>query len=282
MIDGLVLVADDLAGHDDRLEQVAGAEPAGDAGQVGAGAAALVVEAVAGEARAPRRRACGRGRSRARFRPDSTIGTSSSSVQSLTNGRRARRRPSGRRSPGVASRIGFSSAFSDSLRVATASSLMLLHEPAEAVAALEAGGLEEPGEVRLAELGGPAGLEHAERPGVVDLLLLGRGRLQQGDRLGRGVGGLEVDEQLAQLDVQLAALGRVERVEPGDRALARSSSSGLPKRMKTTSIDAEQVELAGVGRARPSRAGRARRGSGLRAPGRARRRPARGGPGPWR
>ena len=48
--DGAVLVADRLAGQDDRLQQVAGAEPAGDAREVGADAAALVVEAVAGEA----------------------------------------------------------------------------------------------------------------------------------------------------------------------------------------------------------------------------------------
>ena len=48
--DGAVLVADLLAGNDDRLEQVARAEAAADAGQVGADGTPLVVEAVAGEA----------------------------------------------------------------------------------------------------------------------------------------------------------------------------------------------------------------------------------------
>ena len=61
---GLVLVADRLAGQDDRFEQVADAEPAGDAREVGAQPASLVVEAVAGRSTWPRRRAFGRGRSR--------------------------------------------------------------------------------------------------------------------------------------------------------------------------------------------------------------------------
>ena len=57
-----------------------------------------------------------------RFRPVSTIGASSSSVQSLTNGRGGPATAAVARRGG-ASRIGLSSAFSDSLRVATASSL---------------------------------------------------------------------------------------------------------------------------------------------------------------
>ena len=48
--DRLVLVADDLAGLDDRFEQVAHAEAADDAGQIGADRAAFVDEAMAGRA----------------------------------------------------------------------------------------------------------------------------------------------------------------------------------------------------------------------------------------
>ncbi len=68
----LVLVADRLAGHDDRLEQVADAEPAGDAGEVGPEAAALVVVAVAGEALGGGEEQPGRGRSRDPSGPIST------------------------------------------------------------------------------------------------------------------------------------------------------------------------------------------------------------------
>ena len=70
--------------------------------------------------------------------------------------------------------------------------------------------------------------------GVLDLLFLRRRLLQQRDRLGRGVGRLEVDEQLAQLGVQLAALGRDSAGR--SRAISRAAvaSSGRPKRLKTT------------------------------------------------
>ena len=47
--DGLILIADDFARLDDRFEQIARPKPAGDDGEVGAEAAAFVVEAMAGE-----------------------------------------------------------------------------------------------------------------------------------------------------------------------------------------------------------------------------------------
>ena len=70
--------------------------------------------------------------------------------------------------------------------------------------------------------------------GVLDLLLLGRRLLQQGDGLGGGVGGLEVDEHLGQLGVQLAARGRIVRVEPADQPGDGRRRPGRPKRLRTT------------------------------------------------
>ena len=56
MMRGAILVGDDPAGFDDRLDQVLDAEPAGGLGQVGPGRAAVAAEAVADDAARRRER----------------------------------------------------------------------------------------------------------------------------------------------------------------------------------------------------------------------------------
>jgi hypothetical protein len=88
-----------------------------------------------------------------------------------------------------------------------------LQELLEAGAAAVVGGLQEPGEIGGARVLRPAGFQHAERAGVLDLLFLRRRGLDQRDRLGGDGWRLEIDERLAEQPVQLARRGGETRVE---------------------------------------------------------------------
>src|SRR4051794_16220043 len=69
-------------------------------------------------------------------------------------------------------------------------------------------------EIAAALRDGPSCLESAQVEKVMDLLLLGRGRIKKPERFGGGVGGFQIDEELAKLPVQRPACGRIMGVEP--------------------------------------------------------------------
>ncbi len=69
----------------------------------------------------------------------------------------------------------------------------------------------------------------------MDLFFLRGSLLEEGDRLGGGVRSLKIDEQLAELGVQLADSAKDSA--GSNRPISRFAvdSSGRPKRFKTTS-----------------------------------------------
>ena len=77
-------------------------------------------------------------------------------------------------------------------------------------------GLVPPGEVVLAEVGGPAGLDGAEEENVRDLLFLGGGRIKQGDGAGDGLRGIEREQNLAEFAIEVLGLAGVKRIEFGE------------------------------------------------------------------
>ena len=67
--------------------------------------------------------------------------------------------------------------------------------------------------------GGPAGLEHAQRAGELDLLLLCGSFRDQGHGFISHGGGLQIDQSLAQLPVEVEGLGREQRIKLDDELL---------------------------------------------------------------
>ena len=108
------------------------------------------------------------------------------------------------------------------------------HEATETVAASILAGIGDPGEICLPQGRRPARGERPQGLGVVHLLFLGGCLFQECNGLGGGVGSFQINEQPAELGIELAHLRGIVRVEPGDQRAA-VDSSGRPKRLRTTS-----------------------------------------------
>ena len=167
------------------------------------------------------------------LRPPSTIGTSSSSVHFLTNFRSG---PAAAEAveAGFASMIGLSRAFSASSRWAIASRRMLAMKPGKLLPPLNGAALGNQ-EKNASRSAGCQPVFRTRRARAYSSCSSWVGaRPSRATVFAAASGALEVGEHLDQLGVELAAGGRIVRVESLDQPGHGRESSGRPNRLRTT------------------------------------------------
>ena len=174
------------------------AEPAGDAGEVGAVAPALVVEAVAGEALGGGEELAAAVEVAAGFSPFSSAGTRSSSLYVFTNGRAASSGSFDRRRVGVEDRLRVATS-SRSVSVATASALMSFRKLPKLARPCSCAAFRNQVKYSLRSSGVQPVLSIRSDADVLQLLLLRRGVASSFIAFGATVSSLQVNEYLQQL-----------------------------------------------------------------------------------